>query len=192
MKRILCIGDSNTFGHDPRSYGGARYPEAVRWPGRLSGPEREVVNAGRNGACIPRQAEYSDVGDLLRRSAPLDAVIVMLGTNDLLLGASVEETGTRMGGLLSYLKPRLDGARLLLISPPPMKRGSWVPTDELVESSGKLSGAYRAAAERAGVRCADAGEWGVELIFDGVHFSPEGHAALAKGAAAALEDIWRE
>ena len=30
MKRILCIGDSNTFAHDPRSYGGDRYPREVR------------------------------------------------------------------------------------------------------------------------------------------------------------------
>ena len=34
-KRILCLGDSNTYGYDPRSYVGGRYPETVRWTGRL-------------------------------------------------------------------------------------------------------------------------------------------------------------
>ena len=30
------------------------------------------------------------------------------------------------------------------------------------------------------------GEWGVALIFDGVHFSPEGHAAFAEGLGRTL------
>lgn len=189
MKRILCIGDSNTFGHDPRSYGGNRYPREVRWAGRLEQPDREVINAGRNGACIPTAAGFADTEALLRRSMPLDAVLVMLGTNDLLRDASAEETAERMEGLLTFIKPRLEGAKLLLICPPPMCRGSWVPTDELIERSKKLSGVYRAAAERAGTAFADAGEWGVELIFDGVHFSPEGHAAFAKGLSAVLDRL---
>ena len=33
MKRILCFGDSNTYGYDPR---GGRYGEDERWPMRLS------------------------------------------------------------------------------------------------------------------------------------------------------------
>ena len=187
MKRILCIGDSNTFAHDPRSYGGDRYPREVRWTGRLERPDREVLNAGRNGACIPKPEEYGDVEALLRRSMPLDTVIVMLGTNDLLRGASVKDAAQRMEGLLAFIKPRLQGAELLLVCPPPMERGAWVPTDELAERSRGLSAAYRAAAEKAGAAFADAGEWGVELIFDGVHFSPEGHAAFAEGLMKKLD-----
>ena len=30
-KQIVCIGDSNTWGYDPRGFGGGRYPAAVRW-----------------------------------------------------------------------------------------------------------------------------------------------------------------
>ena len=26
-KRIICIGDSNTYGYDPAAFGGARYPD---------------------------------------------------------------------------------------------------------------------------------------------------------------------
>lgn len=37
-----------------------------------------------------------------------------------------------------------------------------------------------------GVAFADAGEWGVALTFDGVHFSPEGHAAFAEGLGRTL------
>lgn len=187
MKRILCIGDSNTFGHDPRSYGGDRYSRDVRWTGRLERNDREVINAGRNGACIPEEPEYPDVEALLRRSMPLDTVIVMLGTNDLLRGAAPDEAAGQMAGLLGYIKPRLQGARLLLVCPPPLERGSWVPEDELVERSKRLPEAYRAAAEKVGAEFADAGKWGVALIFDGVHFSPEGHAAFAQGLSMILD-----
>ena len=31
-RRLLCYGDSNTYGYDPRSYLGGRYPDSIRWP----------------------------------------------------------------------------------------------------------------------------------------------------------------
>ena len=35
---------------------------------------------------------------------------------------------------------------------------------------------------------ADAGQWGVDLLFDGVHFSEAGHWAFAEGLRLVLED----
>ena len=32
---MLCFGDSNTYGYDPRSYLGSRYPTEERWTGIL-------------------------------------------------------------------------------------------------------------------------------------------------------------
>ena len=49
--KILCIGDSNTYGYDPRSYLGDRYPAEVRWTDRLE--NCEVINCGVNGMTIP-------------------------------------------------------------------------------------------------------------------------------------------
>ena len=34
--KLLTVGDSNTYGFDPRTGGGGRYPEEIRWTGRLS------------------------------------------------------------------------------------------------------------------------------------------------------------
>ena len=39
---------------------------------------------------------------------------------------------------------------------------------------------YRELAYRKGCLFADAGEWNIEMTFDGVHFSPEGHAVFAE------------
>lgn len=55
MKKILCIGDSNTYGYDPRSYIGGRYPEGVRWTSCLS--DSFVINRGLNGMKIPMNYE---------------------------------------------------------------------------------------------------------------------------------------
>jgi len=85
-KKILCIGDSNTYGYDPRSYIGSRYPEGVRWTSRLEG--HEVINCGLNGMTVPRN--HARAIGLIRSNEP-DLVVVMLGTNDLTGGLSAEQ-----------------------------------------------------------------------------------------------------
>ncbi len=187
MRRVLCIGDSNTYGYDPRSFFGSRYGADVRWTGLLEGRGWTVLNGGENGASIPRGRELLAVEALIRRALPLDAVTVMLGSNDLLQGASPEEAGARMEALLRCIGEKADGAAVLLIAPPPMEPGTWVPNRELIGRSVRLGAVYRALAEKLGAAFADAGTWGVALTFDGVHFLPEGHAAFARGVGDALE-----
>ena len=78
--RLVCFGDSNTYGYDPRSFFGGRYPAECRWTDLLA--ERtglEVVNLGQNGREIPPGA--GSLSGLLRRD---DLLVVMLGDNDLL------------------------------------------------------------------------------------------------------------
>ncbi len=180
MQRILCLGDSNTYGYDPRSYLGSRYPAEVRWTGRLKGPERELVNLGQNGLCIFRKAQFPMLRALLASKGGADRILVMLGTNDLLQGAKPECCAGCMEALLRFLREST-GIAPLLIAPPPLEPGDWVESKELIERSKTLALLYRQLAERLGIPFADAGEWGLELCFDGVHFSPAGHAAFAAG-----------
>ena len=70
-----------------------------------------------------------------------------------------------------------------------MKRGAWVPDDGLVEESKELSRQYEGLAKRRGIWFADAGEWDIELAYDGVHFTEEGHMRFAEGLASCLEVI---
>lgn len=180
--KILCIGDSNTYGYDPRSYLGSRYPAGVPWPDRLLG--HNVINYGMNGMCVPdARSLYPE----LIRSRDPDLVIVMLGGNDLLNGASAERTAVRMA---EFLDPLAAAERpILLIAPPPLQEGSWVPDPDLIDGSKKLAGLYRELAEEKGSLFADAGTWDVDLLFDGVHFSPEGHAAFARGLSEVLDRL---
>lgn len=174
--RILCFGDSNTYGYDPRAYFGGRYDTEDRWTDRLARQTGwEVINAGANGREIPRNPY---VLRLLTEHAPVDIFLVMLGTNDLLQGASAKEAAARMEAFLNPLLPHCK--QVLLAAPPPMKRGAWVPTDGLVSESIRLAEEYKLLSGKLHIPFADPRGWNIELTFDGVHFTEAGHHTLAE------------
>ena len=180
--KILCIGDSNTYGYDPRSYLGDRYPAEVRWTDRLDG--YEVINCGVNGMTVP--SEHSRCIGLIRINEP-DLVTVMLGTNDLYRGLSAGQVTERMGRFLDSIS--VVTKQILLISPSLLQCGDWVMDDDLLDESQELGGMYRELAEMKGCLFADSAEWDIELSFDGVHFSPEGHAVFAQKLESVLKDL---
>ena len=178
--RMLCYGDSNTHGYDPRGFFGDRYPAECRWVDILARKLKwEIQNEGQNGREIPsRLFQYQRAGELLTPSAP-DVFAIMLGTNDLLRGYSAVETCSRMEAFLRYLQPKC--GRLLLIAPPPMKRGAWVTEENLIAESVKLAEAYQVLSQKLDIAFVNAGQWHVKLTFDGVHFTEAGHRAFAEG-----------
>lgn len=191
--RLLCFGDSNTYGYDPRSFLGDRYSADVRWTEVLSRSTGwTVLNAGLNGREIPhRPHELEDAARLLAACGPLDALAVMLGSNDLLQASArtAADAANRMETFLRYLLERQTPETVLLIAPPPMRPGTWVTEPRISKESAKLSSAYKALAQRLDIPFLDAGQLDIALLFDGVHFSEAGHRAFAKGVQAALEQF---
>ena len=179
--KILCFGDSNTYGYDPRSYFGSRYPAQHRWVDLLTQKLGcEAINAGENGREIPRaDTQLRSFDQLWAQHSPMDLLAIMLGSNDLLQGNSVDTIVKRMETFLDHIN--LDRSRILLIGPPPMAYGDWVATQALIDASIALNHEYKALAQRLGIRFADAGHWNISLTFDGVHFTEEGHRAFAVG-----------
>ena len=176
MVRILCFGDSNTYGYDPRGFFGDRYGTEDRWVDLLAKQTgHECINAGANGRDIPRNPYALR---LLTEHAPVDIFLVMLGTNDLLQGATAKESVTRMEAFLEPLLPYC--TQILLVAPPPMKRGAWVSTDELVAESIHLAEESKLLAEKLNILFVDIRHWNIELTFDGVHFTEVGHHAFAE------------
>ena len=173
--RILCFGDSNTYGYDPRGFFGDRYDAGDRWVDLLAkATGHDCINAGFNGRSIPRS---SFPFRLPEANAPVDIFLIMLGTNDLLQGASPRETAARMEDFLHPLLPRF--RQILLVAPPPMNRGAWVPSDTLVAASFQLAGEYRKLATMLNIPFVDTRNWNIDLCFDGVHFTEEGHHTFA-------------
>ena len=183
--RMLCYGDSNTYGYDPRGFFGDRYPAECRWVDILAQKLKwEIQNEGQNGREIPiRPFQYQRAGELLTSNPP-NIFAIMLGTNDLLRGDSAEVNCSRMEAFLRYLQPKC--GQLLLIAPPPMKRGAWVTEENLIAESVKLAEAYQVLSQKLDIAFVNAGQWNVELTFDGVHFTEAGHRAFAEGLYAYL------
>ena len=102
----------------------------------------------------------------------------MLGTNDLLQGATAKEAAARMEAFFIPMLPHCN--RIVLVAPPPMKRGAWVPTDALVAESIHLAEEYKLLAKKLNIPFVNTRHWNIELAFDGVHFTEEGHHAFAE------------
>ena len=169
---IICFGDSNTYGYDPRSYLGGRYDPDSRWVDILVEETGwSVCNMGQNGREIPSASPAFP--------ADTDLLIVMLGTNDLLQGRSPEQAAERLERFLSGIP--LDRSKILVIAPPPVKRGAWVPGQQLIDDSHTFAQLCQTLAAQMGIRFADAGRWDVPLAYDGVHFTEQGHRTFAAG-----------
>ena len=149
--KLLCYGDSNTYGFDPRSFFGGRYPAEVRWTNLLARETGwEVQNAGENGREIPRRPW--EIDDLLHRAEGADLVTILLGGNDLLQGPpfAAEDAAARMEACLTPLLARRAPASILLVGPPPMTLGAWTNQAVCLQSR-RLAPCYRALAEGLGV-----------------------------------------
>lgn len=145
MTKIICYGDSNTYGYDPRIGGGDRYSEAFRWPEVMAeallaaGKDVEVVNAGFSGRTLSTilYPDYYGHGvDLfttsMRGYAPFDWLFVMLGSNDCLRPDPVERVVSRMAALIDEAAASnwwTDGPKILLMAPPQIGKALDVPAD---------------------------------------------------------------
>lgn len=178
--KILCFGDSNTYGYDPRGYIADRYP--TPWPELIADRTGwDVVNAGLCGREIPGK------GHALPVFAEYDCILLMLGTNDLLQGASARKATARMEAFLTSLLPCCNG--IVLVAPPAMERGVWVVSDALREESAKLSEAYWLLAQKLPISFVGTQSWQIPLAYDGVHFTEDGHRIFADRMIQTLTDI---
>ena len=170
--KVICFGDSNTYGYDPRGYFGGRYDADSRWVDILAAETGwTVCNMGQNGREIPSAAPAFP--------ADTDLLIVMLGTNDLLQGCSPEQAAERLEQFLSGIP--LNRSKILLIAPPPVTIGAWVPSAKLIDDSRTFGRLCQTLVERMGIHFANAGNWDISLAYDGVHFTEQGHKAFAAG-----------
>ena len=97
MFRIVCFGDSNTWGYNPKT--GERFDENTRWTALLQkqlGQEYQVVECGINGRTTSFDDNFRDyqngrkgLGYSLMESKPIDLLIISLGTNDLKFAGAV-------------------------------------------------------------------------------------------------------
>ncbi len=191
--KILCFGDSNTYGYDPRSYLGSRYGEGIRWPGLLGAlPGVEVYERGENGRCIPhRDYQLKNAGREIEACGIVDIILIMLGGNDLLSEPDyfAEDVAERMEEFLLHLKGLscVSGTKILLVPPVPMIRGQWVTEQRLIDESARLPELYRELAAAFETDYMPPPEGPGILDFDGVHLTSAGHRSFFEKLKSHLE-----
>ena len=200
MQRILCFGDSNTWGYDPET--DERYDHKTRWPrvmGSILGDEYEIVEEGLNGRTTvwddPVEGLMSGLNYLkpcLLSHKPLDIVIVMLGTNDLKdrFCVSAYEIAKSAGRLVQMIQasdtgPKGSAPEVLLISPPPIVLGEdGLDTRQLgLEKSRQFAREFEEVAKQLGCNFANAGQFIESSPVDGIHFSAESQRQLGDAIA---------
>jgi len=201
MRTILFFGDSNTYGYDPRSFFGDRFPREVRWTSRVSGTlEKEwtIFSDGMNGREIPSgKYELRHVFSLLQEGIQghhPDWFAVMLGTNDLFStypDFSAALVAEKMARFLNQIREAAPELSVLLIAPPLIGRENAESLEEqlLYRESLQLSVLYKKIAMQRGHSFVNTAEWNIPMTFDGVHFSEEGHCIFAEHMTGVLSAL---
>lgn len=208
-KRILCFGDSNTWGAVPEE--GTRYPEELRWTGVLQrelGEDYQIIEEGYCGRTTvfedPIEGRLSGVryfGPCCDSHSPLDLIILMLGTNDLKQRFGVEAR-TIAFGIQRYLdvlqitpmagtKPKVLLASPILIDPSYKNNPLFYDMfgENGVERSRRLAEAYEEFAKGAGIAFFNSALYGQASERDGVHMEMESHERLGRALAEKVREL---
>lgn len=199
--RILCYGDSNTWGYVPGSVN-EQYPEEQRWTAILDkelGEGYQVIPMGLNGrtTAFDRRGSKERNGltylpDTLKAQQPVDILIFMLGTNDCTsdMGLSSEEIAEGMEKLV--VKAQKCGRRyqkqepqIIIVAPAailPDYQGTLFEfqlDDAAVQKSHELAPLYKQIAQDHGCLFLDATDAIEVSPVDCEHLTVNGHAQLA-------------
>ncbi|HCX64547.1 MAG TPA: hydrolase [Eubacteriaceae bacterium] len=195
-KNILCFGDSNTWGYNPKD--GSRFAYQARWTGNLAGRLGEdyfIIEEGLNGRTTvfddPYTFTHSRNGSknlpmILNPHKPLDLVILFLGTNDLkrTFNAEAHMIAKGMESLIKIVRSILaeELPEIVVVSPPNIAELSDFK-EEYEEASRvlhKLPSAYEKVAVEQGVHFLNITDRITASPLDGVHLDEKGHQNLAE------------
>lgn len=207
MKSILCYGDSLTWGYNPTD--STRFPPDQRWPGILQeelGAHARIIEEALNSRTVATddfvRASRNGLAmlpPLLEFHAPLDVVVVMLGTNDCApcYGLTAGEIALGCAGLIRAVKASLAGPgasqpKTVLVAPPLL--GSLSPEMELFYGGGEavsrqLADAYRIVAQSLDCMFLDVALVAEASDIDGVHLDPPQQRKLALAVKEVVEPL---
>ena len=201
MKSILCYGDSNTWGTDPKT--GRRLPFSARWPGVLQeclGANFHVIEEGLGGRTTvwddpidERMNGKTYLAPCLQSHAPLDLVILLLGTNDVKYRFSATSQDIAFGVLSlvrmiktpSIYPPFCGVPEVLVLIPPPVKEVG--PHAQMFQGAAAKSQAFsrdfRMVFHGSGAHLMETSRLVVVSDTDGIHFQSSSHQPLGQAVA---------
>lgn len=210
MKRILCYGDSNTWGY--QAVTGERFSEKERWPcivQKLLGEQYHIYENGMNARTTafddelePYRNGVNGIEPAIMVTEPLDAIVFMLGTNDTkhYLGLNGFTIARGMERLIQkakgyFLSQNKEVPKILVLSPIDLAEDiEDKPTSRefdrfSVKKIQELRKWYPVIAQRNGCEYMDGGEIAQPGKQDGVHMTAEGHRAMAEAVCNKLKEL---
>lgn len=203
-KRIICFGDSNTWGFNPTD--GSRYDEYTRWPmvlQNLLGDEYQIIEEGQNGRTIANSDPWEwgckcgmdYILPMVESHKPFDLLIIMLGSNDLKakfhlpagdIAGSMQNLLMKTKNFLHY-QCGID-PKILIVAPPYLGENlasspfaPFFDVDSAIENSKRLAYWYELVAKQFECEFLDAATLCKAGEVDCLHLMPEGHKDLAEG-----------
>jgi len=197
-KRVLCYGDSITWGYNPAD--GLKMNDNQRWTGVLKnglGDGYTIIEEGLNGRTTvwddPLNGTYKNglnyLIPCLASQRPLDLVVLLLGTNDLKKRFSMPVTEISRGiNVLVEVILKSESGRdssapeVLLLSPPFVHEHTGF-SDEFRNSynkSRKLPGYIKKIADKHGCNYLDTSNMVMASELDGVHPDVVEHQKLGE------------
>lgn len=209
-KRIVCFGDSNTWGYNVLD--GSRYGEEIRWTGRLQkllGEEYTVIEEAQNGRATVwddpvenRLAGYTYLWPCMESQSPFDLLIIMLGTNDtkIYFNVPAKSIADGAGRLVELAQHSTFGIgnkapKVLLISPIRIEESDvWeeIFGRQAAEKTEKFPAAYQEIAKKFDCYFLDAARYAGPGTVDGVHMDETGHEKLAEAVFEKVKCIFSD
>ena len=206
MKKILCFGDSNTFGFNPET--GGRFDKNSRWSGILSqifADNYEVIEEGMNNRTgffrNPEGLKQSG-GDYLHvcleNHKNIDICILSLGTNDAQIFYTLDECVAEKGlqNLIDVIKKSNPDAKIIIIPPVKITKdllhsGFAAMFDEnSIEKIQKIFHVFEKIAKDNNCFYFDFNKFVHPSKFDGIHYTKESHQVLAQRLAEFISDCF--
>ena len=205
MKHVLCFGDSNTWGFIPGTC--KRYDEHTRWTGVLQdelGADWRIHENGQNGRTTvfpePGKNFMTGLGALpyaLDTLRPLDAIIIMLGTNDTKERFNASATCIGIGMERLAMKAETVAAwrggkpNILIVAPPHIGAGHNDPAmgASCHATSMGVAEEYRRRCAAHGWAFLDAEGVAEFNTVDYMHLSRLGHSQLAAALAPLVREL---
>lgn len=197
-KTIVCYGDSNTWGSVPRGgevQGRTRYPRSVRWTGvlqKLLGEDYEIINEGTSARTFvvkeeekPERTGITHLRSILKTNAPVDLIIIALGTNDTKgrYALSAEMIASHLEQTIQLIKE--EGVKNILVLCPSIPVLNSVGKfyedfENSVEKISKFPELFKKVADKYNCSFLNVGDYITASNKDGLHFEPEAHTKLAE------------
>ena len=194
MKKILCFGDSNTFGFNPLN--GSRFSSSIRWSGILKEALKEkyhVIEQGcNNRTCFsdnPNGIEMTGYKAITKYlSHDIDFLILSLGINDLQKFYNVDEKSIVDGfkKIISHCYLINQNLKIILLSPSVINENilnsyfSIMFDENSIEKSKRLSIILKSISEELNCSFIDLNEYVKPSDVDGLHYDENGHVEVAK------------